>query len=844
MSNLGESIPARFAAIAAAHAQRIAVSTPEVEWSYAELNARSAGVAAAVLSRAGRDDEPVALLMQHGALLIASILGVLRAGRIYAALDADSPPPRLLAVLETAGARLLLVDSANLDLASKVAGDRLAVVEVRPDGAAMSAAHNLPAVSPESGAWLMFTSGSTGQPKGVWQNHRSVIHHADVYRELIALNPEDRLTLLTSCSLAASATHLFTALLNGATLCPFLVRSQGITRLAVWLREQGISVYHSVPTVFRHLLRNVKGADLPANLRLIRLGGEPVLRGDVELFRERCPARCQLMHAYSSTESGLTCAMLLDRQTPPSERRIAVGKPVRDVEVTLLDDRGETVPHGSEGRIAVASAFLSQGYWRQEAATREAFRDDPRQPGRRIFVTSDLGRFREDGALDHLGRVDHQVKIRGQRVDLAEVEAALRATELVSDAVVVARGEAGGERCLAAYIVPRAGVEHPEHACRRALRRNLPDVMIPSVFVTLAKLPLTAGGKVDRRALPPPPKRVADPGERKIAMPRDGVERKVARVWQSVLGVPAVGRTDDFFELGGTSLQATVLMAGIEETFNVSLRTSVLVENSTVEKLAGVIADQAVVRSPTPRVAIRKSDVGRPLFFVHSGHGDVATYAQLSRRLPGRPIYGLQAVGMQGECWPLMSVRAMAQCYLTEILAAAPTGPYLIAGTCMGGLVAFEIACQLAQQKRRVGLVALLDTPAPPFSGQRSPWIEMALDPVRDTLRIARWAILRALGRGRAGASLPAYRRFIASMTSRARYYYRPGKYPGEVTVFVTRDTAFARDDRRPLMGRHAAAMRLITIPGRREELFLPPNVDELARQLQSCLDAAETSLA
>jgi aspartate racemase len=182
----------------------------------------------------------------------------------------------------------------------------------------------------------------------------------------------------------------------------------------------------------------------------------------------------------------------------------------------------------------------------------------------------------------------------------------------------------------------------------------------------------------------------------------------------------------------------------------------------------------------------------------------------------------------------------MARRYLEEILAANPEGPYLLAGTCMGGLVAFELACRLVEQGREVRFVGLMDTTAPPFGGRRSPWVEMIVDPFRDTLRIARWAALRSVGYGRGGDSLPAYRHFIGSITSRARYYYRPRCYPGTITMFSTTETAYPRGDRRQLMAQYATDMRTIPIPARREELFLPPAVDELARQLQACLEVAE----
>ena len=242
-----------------------------------------------ILERIGDKSEPVALLMQHAAPLVAAILAVVKAGKMYLVLDPSHSNDRLAAILADSDPRLLIADQKNSSLARSLAAGQLSILPVVDDFTAPSTHIIFPEVSTKAGAWLMYTSGSTGAPKAVWQNHRGVAHDASVYSELIQLTPEDRLSLLTSCSFAASATPLFAALLNGATLCPFHVRSQGVDRLASWLREQSITIYHSVPTVFRQLMRATIDNAVFANLRLIRLGGEPVLRDDAEIFQQRLP---------------------------------------------------------------------------------------------------------------------------------------------------------------------------------------------------------------------------------------------------------------------------------------------------------------------------------------------------------------------------------------------------------------------------------------------------------------------------------------------------------------------------------------------------------------------------
>jgi amino acid adenylation domain-containing protein len=832
----GQSIPDRFALVVRRHARQIAVRTNETEWTYAELDQRSDTLAARIIDRFDQKSELVALLMEHDAPLVAAIFAVLKAGKIYLVLDPGDPPEKLAAVLVDSRANLLVTDKANTDLAHSFMSPGLEVLQIDAEPHGLAMRPSFPVVSPGTGAWLMYTSGSTRKPKGVWQNHRGVVHHADVYGELVQLTPQDRLSLLTSCSLATSGSALFGALLNGATLCPFRLRSQGLERLAGWLREQRVSVYHSVPTVFRRLTRLAPDKNVFERLRLVRLGGEPVLRGDVELFKRFCPDNCRLMNSLSSTETGLISAFLMSKETDLPQGRVHAGRAPRGVEVLLLDGQNQPVIAGGEGRIAVRSAHLRQGYWLQPDATRDKFCLDPDDLQSRIFISNDWGRFLPDGSLEHLGRVDSMVKIRGLRVDLGEVEAALQATGLFEESAAAAPADAAGECRLIGYVVPRPRVDVSAQNCRRALHSHLPEYMMPGEFVTLSRLPQTPGGKIDRQALPVPPVRSRAKGRDK---PRDHFEIKLAEIWKKTLRLNSLGVQDDFFELGGDSLRSVEVLVQIEEVLGVALSPSALAEYSTIEKLAAVVARHTLAPFQSPLIKLRDSPTGRPLFLVHNGHGDVTCFARLARRLPGRPIYGLQSVGLDGEAWPIMSVPDMAKRYLQEVVKTDPTGPYLIAGTCMGGLVAFEMAQQILQSGGSVGMLALIVTPAPPYTGGRSRWHELLLDPLRDTLRILRWATIR-MGHPLLGARwLPAYRHFIGGMNSRARRRYRPAFYPGKIILFTTTDASGMKEDRRRLMEKYSRESQTIAISCPSRSILLPPALDELAGHLCLCLEAA-----
>jgi thioesterase domain-containing protein/acyl carrier protein len=685
---------------------------------------------------------------------------------------------------------------------------------------------------------LSYTSGSTGAPKGAWQNHAGIVHHTDLYAALIQAGPEDRFALLTSPALAAGNTPLFAALLHGATLCLLDIREQGPGRLAAWMSDRAVTVYHSVPTVFRRMARALPaGRSFPC-LRIVRLGGEPVSAYDVACFRRLAPSGARLLHAFSSTETGLICALIIDPQVSLPDGCIPVGRPVDGAEVILVDTEGKPVKPPGEGRVVVRSAHLARGYWRRPADTAAAFRPDPTDPARREFVSADWGRFRTDGCLEHLGRIDDQIKLRGERVDLGEIEDALRQVDGVEDAMVTLPENAAGPPGLVAWVTARPGADFTPATCRRILGRTLPNRLIPRRIIVQPTLPYTASGKPDRRALAlalTPPPTVSG----SLAMPRDDLEKQIGRVFETVLGLTGIGRDQNLFDLGADSLHALEIRSLIDQILGLELPDSALIEQGTVAGLARLVAAGVIRVSPSPLVQLGVASSGNPLFLVHGGQGHLATYGQLARRLTDRPVYGFQAPGLRGESWPDTSIRALARRYLAALDAAAPSGPICVAGVCMGGLVAFEMACQLRQRGRTVGMVALIDTAHPAHGGRDAPIARRLQQQVRDGFRILRWRWLRAVSRPGQRAGLAGYRRFVAHMHGRARRAYLPPWYPGRIHIVLAGDEPHApASDPRTRMSHHAAQTEQVTLPGARADLFIAPGVDELAALLQSWSDS------
>jgi amino acid adenylation domain-containing protein len=794
-----QSVPKRFAQIVARHAKRMAISANSTEWTYAELDQRSTALAGQILERADANSEPVALLMEHGAVLIAAILAVLKVGKIYLSLDPGDSIERLTALLADSRAGLLIADQKNSGMASSLTAGRLPVLSVPDDFVAPSTQTNFPETPPRAGAWLMYTSGSTGTPKGVWQNHRGIVHDANVYSEMIQLGPHDRLSLLTSCSFAAAGTPLFVALLNGATLCPFHVRSQGVERLAIWLRERGITIYHSVPTVFRHLVRVTGDNGVFARLRLVRLAGEPVLRDDLQVFRQRFPDDCRLMNVLASTETGPISALVMEKHTVLPEGRVPVGRAVHDVGIFLVNEQGQVVENGCDGRIAVRSAYLRQGYWGRPDETLEKFRLDPRTPDTRIFITNDLGRFLPDGNLAHLGRADRVVKIRGLRVDLAEVEAVLRATDLFQEAVVTTFQDISDGCRLVTYVVPRPDKDCSSPACRQSLQQLLPA---PSRFVMLRELPVLANGKIDRAQLSEKAAQTLAKEDHAGSDASDVLSLQLVRIWEKVLGLDAMGTTDDFFVLGGDSLAAATMLAAVEKFCGVTVPTSTLLEAPTIQKLANLIRSGGVGETDLRLVALRLRGTKPPLYCVPGAGSDALLFRILTRHLgDDQPVFAFQPQGLDGRTPYLRSVEEMAKSYIDAMRLHQPRGPYYLCGASFGGVVAFEMAKRLSAEGEEVRFLGLLDS----YGGQY-PKRRKSLAP-RKRLKLV---LLRFLPHGSYTFTLRAFKAGLQEQRKRwlvrrmialdSRMKFRALRCPFNLRFFYIQEICFAARRRYKLM--------------------------------------------
>lgn len=708
-----QSIVERFEQIVRRYPDRLAVHAETSQLSYEALNRSANRIAHAILDRRSERAEPIAILMEKGVSTVAAEIGLMKAGKIFAPFDPSFPEARLAALLEECRAPLVLTTSRYDALAAALTGERSRVLNVEALDREPSTDIRGLARAPGDPAYILYTSGSTGQPKGVVISHRCLLHQVMRHTSAVHISIEDRMLLPGSMSAGQAFNQLYSGLLNGAAVFLRDLREHGLADLESWLNRERMSYYRSSASIFRHWASHLTGTETCPTLRIVGVASEPVYRHDFELYRRHFGPDCLFINALSASEVGTIRMNVLDHDSEITGDRVPVGYPVEDTDVLLLDEAGVEVGAGDVGEIAVRSRGLAVGYWQQEELTRTKFRADPGGGDIRTYLMGDLGRLAPDGCLVHLGRGDSRVKIRGQRVELGEIETALRESGAVRQAAVVDRADHRGETRLVAYLVPQDGERPTRGALRRVLRERLPDYMIPFAFSFVDELPLTPAGKIDRQALPPfaPPvldRREADP------TPMGLLGTQLCTIWEDLLGVTGVGFRDDFVDLGGDSMLAIEMITQIEEVCGRRLAPSRLLDGGiTIERLIRALLDDEDEHRRMPVAAVQAGGPKSPLFFVHGDYEHGGLYCHsLARCLgPDQPVYSVTPHGLDGGSLP-WSIETMAADRLEAVQAIQPAGPYRLGGFCNGGVLAFEMARQLQNQGESVEAVLLVDSRA------------------------------------------------------------------------------------------------------------------------------------
>jgi amino acid adenylation domain-containing protein len=703
------SVPQHFERQVVQYPDKLAVKTTTREISYAELNKTSNRLARAIVDRCGVACEPIAMVLDHGASSVIGFLAILKAGKICVPLDPAYPPARLQYLIQDSQARLVVGQEATLSGITNVAGSAPKTIDIHAISADFPDSNLDLDLGPDCLAMILYTSGSTGQPKGVVQNHRNVLFEICRVTNSLHISSNDRISHLLACSVAGGVREIFSALLNGAALLPFDIKREGLSGLGSWLIQEKITVCRTVSTAFRTFISSLSGAEQFSNLRVLYVGGETVSKKDFESYHRHFPAECTFVNVYGATETGIILRYFVRHDNNIAGAMVPVGFPSEEAEVSLLDETGRQVLPGQTGEISVKSRYLAVGYWLQPALTAAAFARDPEGTDRRIYRTGDLGRMLSDGSIEYVGRKDFQAEIRGHRIEVAEVEAALLGLPYIMEAVVVSRRDVNDEQRLLAYVVLKNGVDISVTELHQALFSRVPDYMVPSAFIAMNALPLIGIGKVDRSALPEPD--LSRPVlKEKFQMPRTPVEIQLARIWAQILCIFPIGINDNFFELGGNSLLAIQLTIVIEEVFKRRLLPAVLFQAPTIVELAAVLQTESVADVSPSLIPLNTDGSKPPFFWVHGDSSNILLPRYLGA---DQPLYGLEHQSQDGQPALFTKVETIASHYLKQIKSVQPKGPYFLGGYSFGGTVAFEIAQQLQRSGEQIRLLFILDSHFP-----------------------------------------------------------------------------------------------------------------------------------
>ncbi|MEV0445940.1 amino acid adenylation domain-containing protein [Streptomyces spectabilis] len=832
----------------------LAVVAGEERLTYRELDAGADRVAALLRERGIGPEQLVGVFLGRSATMVVALLAVLKAGGAYLPLDPEYPRARVQEMLEDSGASVVVTASDVAHRLERPAAELLLIDEPF----AVPVTYADPGVAPDNAAYCLYTSGSTGRPKGVVLRHANAV--AFVRWASASFTEEElaRVLFSTSISFDLSVFELFAPLSVGGTVI--------LARNALDLLDAdasdgsaGVSLLNIVPSVGRVL---GEAGRVPPGVRAINLAGE-ALRPEIAAQLRRLAPRARINNLYGPTEY-TTYATVHEVTTA---ERITIGRALPGTQALVLDDALSPVPVGVVGELYLAGPGLARGYWHRPDMTAEKFLPNPYGPtGSRMYRTGDLVRSLPGGELDFRGRLDHQVKVRGYRVEPGEIETVLLSSAQVEDAVVVVDAAGTEQARLLAYVVADPAAE-PDLAHRMAER--LPAFMAASAIVFLDRLPLTANGKVDRRALPDPEAHLGRTSTDDL--PRDEVEAALLDIWSDVLGGVRIGIRDSFFEAGGHSLLATQALSRIRRALGVRLALTDILTAPTVAELAAALRDKGAGAQDTPQetpqytpqdtphdsfapvLPIRSSGSRPPLFCFHPALGLSLPYAGLAARLgPDRPVFGLQSPHIGGSSRLPASVEEVAEEYVGRIREIRPHGPYHLLGWSFGGLLAFEAAVRLRAAGEAVASLTVVDS-RPAVAGERPPSESELLTDFLDHAGVPHpgtaltpdgaLALARDEGSRLAGIGARHLERVLAVMRANAglAQRYVPTRFTGPVRLFVgtkgtTEDELRARAES---WAPHVeGAVHVSRIGFRHEELMDPQPQSEIAAVLLADLES------
>lgn len=854
-----------FEAQAARTPNAIAVRLEDETLTYAELNERANKVAHFLRKSGVGAEFLVGICVERSPLMLVGVLGILKAGGAYLPLDPAYPRERLEFMLQDSSTRLLVTQENLRAILPENDAQIVCLDSDWPQISAESSDNSAPIATPENLAYIIYTSGSTGTPKGVLVPHNTLANHTEAAAKIYDVKERDNFLQFASLNFDASALEIYPVLMRGATL---ILRTETmLDSVSVFFQkcqDWQVSIFF-LPTAFWHecvLAMQSENLRLPSSLRLVIFGGERVSPAHVATWKRIVGNGVQLFNVYGPTETTIVVTTTdITNAATDLIREIPIGRAISNAQTYVLDANLQIVPCGVAGELYIGGAGLARGYLNRAELTAEKFVKNPfgEQSSARLYKTGDVVRYRYDGEIEFLGRLDSQVKVRGFRIELGEIETAISAHPALQHAVVMVREDASRDKQIVAFCVAHDVKNSPNYTdLRDFLRERLPDYMIPTRFRVLDALPLNSNGKIDRRALLSLQTEEALCAERTVSEARDETESQLVALWQRVLDVPQVGIHDNFFELGGHSLLATRLFSQIKQEFEKSLPLSVLFQAPTIEKLAAVLrTDAGIEKEFDPLVALKSSGT-RPPFYIVSP-GAALFLSNLPQHLDAeQPLFALQAYGLGDGETPLTDVREMAALYVKAIRKVQAHGPYWLGGRCFGGIVALEVALQLEALGENVAKLVIFDSASPhvmsQISGQKKQSRNIAYYARRISFYLDSDQIVGLFKSGKskqqlknvmeanvqssfqAGTGNLAQERFeqLKAINKIAKLNYQPSICQADIVLIRSKE--FASRPRKASYLRWAEftskGFESCIMPGTHHDMFTEPNVRKLASQL------------
>jgi amino acid adenylation domain-containing protein len=843
--------------------------------SYRELNERANQVAHYLRKRGVGPEVLVGVCLNRTPEMVIGLLGIWKAGGAYVPLDPAYPWERLSYMMRDSAAKFLLT-SGELKRHIPSADDKAILLDSDWNQIAKESSVNPESSAvPSNLAYVMYTSGSTGEPKGAMILHSGLANYLTWAIGAYGVEAGCSVPVHSSISFDLTVTSLYPALLAGGKI-ELLREDVGAQNLVAALKKaENRSLVKITPAHLELLSQQLSPQEAAGVTKTFVIGGEALLAENLVLWREFAPAT-RLINEYGPTETVVGCCVHEVRPEDPRTGPVAIGRPIANTQLYILDGNLQPVPVGVKGDLYIGGDGVARGYLNRPELTQKNFIADPfsGKSGARLYKSGDLARYRKDGTLEYLGRVDEQVKVRGYRIELGEIEAALAAHPAVQSCTVLAVEDTTGNKQLVAYAILQGNESPSAEDVKDFLKLSLPEFMVPSQIVFMDSFPLTQNGKIDRRALPAPTHGNISAAHEFIA-PRTETEKKIAALWAELLNVEQIGIHDDFFDLGGHSLMAIKALSRIREDFEVDLPLATLLQAPTVAQLAALLHKEDLNPSWSLLVPVRAGGSKPPLFLMHALGGNVLDYYRLVNHLESdQPVYAFQAQGLDGNFIKGATLEEMAADYVAELQNFQPEGPYFLGGFCMGGLLALEAAEQLTAAGQNVALVIMVqsihpgamdykpNTPAfkrlwyqmqkraslewENLSHNPKGYVSERLVHLWDAVRVrTSIAYQKMIGKDPSMSTEFSQLYFFEAVGvehKKAMDKYRPGPYGGDVLVIrASKQLAgLIADERLGWDRTFHGKLEVCEVPGHQENLLLVPNVSQLAKEISIRLKAAQ----